>query len=62
MGGIDSIDKGRKISVAYTKKAMFKKWYHMGVLDVFGQVAWNMAAADNTARLHHFALPNWKLQ
>ena len=66
MGGINNVDKDKKIGGGFTKKALFKKWYRMGVLCVFdfitvnGQVAWNMAAHDNDAGMRRFPLTNWK--
>jgi hypothetical protein len=53
MGGVDNVDKDKKIGGAFTKKAMFKKWYRMGLLDVFdfiivnGRVAWNIASNES---------------
>ena len=35
MGGVDKIDKDKKIGGGFTKKAVFCKWYRMGVLKVF---------------------------
>ena len=34
MGGVDKLIR-TKIGRAFTKKAIFKKWYHMGLLGVF---------------------------
>ena len=68
MGGVDNVDKDKKIGGAFTKKSMFKKWYRMGVLGVFdfmivnGCVAWNMASQNNNAGLRRFALLNWKFR
>jgi len=33
VGGVDNVDKDKKIGGAFSKKALFKKWYHMGVLE-----------------------------
>jgi hypothetical protein len=68
MGGVDNMDKDKKIGGAFTKKAMFKKWYRMGVLGIFdfmlvnGRVAWNMAASETTVGFRRFVLPNWKFR
>jgi hypothetical protein len=49
MEGVYNVDKDKKIGGGFTKKALFKKRYRMGVLGVFdfmtvnGRVAWNMA-------------------
>ncbi len=65
MGGVDNVDKDKKIG---TKKALFKKWYRMGVLGVFdfmtvnGWVAWNLAAHDNDAGMRRFPLTNWQFR
>ena len=37
MGGVDKIDKDKKIGGGFTKKAVFCKWYRMGVLGVCEQ-------------------------
>ena len=34
MGGVNNVVKDKNRGV-FTKKAMFKKWYHMGVLGLF---------------------------
>jgi hypothetical protein len=68
MGGVDNVDKDKKIGGGFTKKALFKKWYRMGVLGVFdfisvnGRVAWNMAAQDDCAGMRRFPLTNWKFR
>jgi hypothetical protein len=68
MGGVDNVDKDKKIGGAFTKKSMFKKWYRMGVLGVFdfmivnGRVAWNMSSEDNNSGSRRFALSNWKFR
>ena len=35
VGGVDNVDKDKKIGGAFTKKAMFKKWYQMGIRGLF---------------------------
>ena len=68
MGGVDNVDKDKKVGGGFTKKALFKKWYRMGVLGVFdfmsvnGRVAWNMAAQDDDARMRCYPLTNWKFR
>ena len=34
MGGVDNVNKDKKIGGSFTKKAFFKKWYHMGFLGI----------------------------
>ena len=47
MGGVDNVDKDKCICGSFTGRAMFKKWYHMGLMGVFdfmivnGRQAWN---------------------
>ena len=68
MGGVDNVDKDKKIGGGFTKKALFKKWYRMGVLGIFdfmsvnGRVAWNMAANVVDAGMRRFNLTNWKFR
>ena len=35
MGGVDNMDKDKKIGGSFTSWAMFKKWYRMGLMGVF---------------------------
>jgi hypothetical protein len=35
MGGVDNIDKDKKIGGSFGKKAMFKKWYLTGLMGLF---------------------------
>lgn len=32
MGGVDNVDKDKKKAGVFTMKAMFKKWYQIGIL------------------------------
>jgi predicted exporter len=49
MGGVDNIDKEKKIRRSFTNHAMFQTWYRMGLMGVFdfmlvnGRQAWNMS-------------------
>jgi hypothetical protein len=49
MGGVDNIDKDKRIGGSFTGRAMFKKLYRMGLMGIFdfmvvnGQQAWNMS-------------------
>lgn len=55
MGRVENADKDKKIVGAVTKKAVFKKWYQMGILGVFnfmvvnGQVTWNISVDEKSA-------------
>ena len=63
MGGVDNVDKDKKIGGSFTKKALFKKWYLMGLMGIFdfmivnGRQAWNMSTSTKTER---FKLDNAK--
>ena len=52
MGGVDMVDKDKKIGSSFTENVFFKKWYHMGLLGTFdfmvvsGHVAWNMSVGN----------------
>jgi hypothetical protein len=52
MGGVDKVDKDKKIGSSFIKNTFFKKWYHMGLLGIFdfmvvsGRVAWNMSVGN----------------
>jgi hypothetical protein len=35
MGGVDNMDKDKKIGGSFTFRAMFKKWYCIGLMGVF---------------------------
>ena len=49
MGGVDNLDKDKCIGGSFTGRAMFKKWYRMGLMGIFdfmivnGRQAWNMS-------------------
>ena len=49
MGGVDNIDKDKCIGGSFTGRAMFKKWYCMGLMGIFdfmvvnGQQTWKMS-------------------
>jgi hypothetical protein len=52
MGGVDNINKNKKIGGLFGKNAMFKKWYVTGLIGLFdfvlvnGQMACNMSVTD----------------
>jgi hypothetical protein len=66
MGGVNNVDrdKDKKIGAAFTKKALFKKWYLMGLMGLFdfmfvnGRVAWNMSVNDERCSHRRFVLSN----
>ena len=68
MGGVDNMDKDKKLGGSFTKFAHFKKWYRMGLLGVFdfmivnGRIAWNMSAEDDHCRVRHFVKSNWEFR
>lgn len=68
MGGVDNVDKDKKIGGSFTKQAHFKKWYKMGLLGIFdfmvvnGRMAWNMSADDDHCQYRRFKLHNWKFR
>ena len=68
MGGVDNMDKDKKLGGSFTKFAHFKKWYRMGLLGVFdfmivnGRIAWNMSAEDDHCRVCHFVKSNWEFR
>ena len=35
IGGVNHVDKDKKIGSTYTKKEVFKMWYRLGVLGIF---------------------------
>ncbi len=55
MGGVDNIDKDKKVGGGFTKKALFMRWYYIGLLGVFdfmvvnSQFAWNVASVKSGA-------------
>ena len=61
MGGVDNLDKDKCIGGSFTGRAMFKKWYRMGLMGIFdfmvvnGRQAWNMSVMDHEDR---FAMTN----
>ena len=61
MGGVDNLDKDKCIGGSFTGRAMFKKWYRMGLMGIFdfmvvnGRQAWNMSVVDHEDR---FAMTN----
>lgn len=48
VAGVDNTGKVKCISGSFTSRAMFKKWYQMGLMGVFdfmlvnGRVVWNI--------------------
>jgi hypothetical protein len=54
MGGMDNMDKDKKIGGSFTSRALFRKWYRMGLIGIFdfmivnGRQAWNMSTATKT--------------
>ncbi len=68
MGGVDNMDKDKKLGGSFTKFAHFKKWYKMGLLGVFdfmivnGRIAWNMSAEDDHCRVRRFVKSNWEFR
>lgn len=64
MGGVDNVDKDKKIGGSFTKKALFKKWYLMGLMGIFdfmlvnGRIAWNMSCTDESCANRRFELSN----
>ncbi len=65
MGGVDNMDKDKKIGGSFTSRALFRKWYHMGLMGIFdfmivnGRQAWNMSTSTKTER---FKLDNAKFR
>ena len=63
MGGVDNMDKDKKIGGSFTSRALFWKWYQMGLMGIFdfmvvnGRQAWNMSTTTKTDR---FRLDNAK--
>ena len=63
MGGVDNMDKDKKIGGSFTSRALFQKWYRMGLMGIFdfmivnGQQAWNMSTDTKTDQ---FKLDNAK--
>jgi hypothetical protein len=61
MGGVDNLDKDKCIGGSFTGRAMFKKWYRMGLMGIFdfmvvnGRQAWNMSGMEHEDR---FAMTN----
>ena len=61
MRGVDNLDKDKCIGRSFTGRAMFKKWYRMGLMGVFdfmlvnGRQAWNMSTRYHDDR---FVLTN----
>ena len=54
MGGMDNMDKDKKIGRSFTLRKLFWKWYCMGLMGIFnfmivnGRQAWNMTTAMKT--------------
>ena len=52
MGGVDNVDKDKKIRGSFRKKAIIKKWYLMVLMSLFdfmivnGLMVWNMSVTD----------------
>eukprot|EP00956_Cyclotella_meneghiniana_P008474 scaffold11429_cov48-Cyclotella_meneghiniana.AAC.4 len=50
MGGVDNLDKDKSLGGSFTAKAMFRKWYRMGLMGILdfmivnGRQAWIMSA------------------
>jgi hypothetical protein len=50
MGGVDNLDKDKSLGGSFTSRAMFRKWYRMGLMGILdfmivnGQQAWIMSA------------------
>jgi hypothetical protein len=65
MGGVDNMDKDKKIGGSFASLALFRKWYRMGLMGIFnfviinGRQAWNMSTATKTER---FKLDNAKFR
>ena len=51
---MDNMDKDKKIGGSFTSRALFQKWYCMGLMGIFdfmivnGRQAWNMSTATKT--------------
>ena len=56
MGGVDNVDKDKCIGRSLTGRAMFKKWYRMGLMGIFdfmvvnGRQAWLMLTRIHDGR------------
>ncbi|KAL3800369.1 hypothetical protein HJC23_003665 [Cyclotella cryptica] len=56
MGGVNNMDKDKKIGGSFTSLALLRKWYHMGLMGRFdfmivnGRQAWNMSTETKTER------------
>jgi hypothetical protein len=54
MGGVDNMDKDKKIGGSFTSHDLFWKWYRMGLVGIFdfmivnGRQAWNMSTSMKT--------------
>ena len=63
MGRVNNMDKDKKIGGLFTSRALFWKWYQMGLMGIFdfmvvnGRQAWNMSTTTKTKR---FRLDNAK--
>ena len=63
MGGVDNMDKDKKIGGSFTSRALFQKWYQMELMGIFNfmvvneRQAWNMSTTTKTER---FRLDNAK--
>ena len=63
MGGMDNMDKDKKIGGSFTSRLLFRKWYCMCLMGIFdfmivnGRQAWNMSTSTKTER---FKLDNAK--
>jgi hypothetical protein len=65
MGGVDNMDRDKKIGGSFMSRALFWKWYHMSLMGIFDfmivnrRQAWNMSTAT---KMEHFKLDNAKFR
>ena len=68
MGGVDNVNKDKKIGWSFTKETHIKKWYRMGFMGILdfvaanGKLAWDMSVKDEECMPRRFKLNNWKFQ
>ena len=57
MGGMDNMDKDKKIGGSFTSPALFQKWYCMGLMGIIDFMIVNGRQARNmstTTKMEHF--------
>ena len=65
MGGEDNMDKDKKIGGSLMSRALFRKWYRMGLMGIFDFIIVNIRQAWNistTMKTECFKLDNAKFR